>query len=69
MTNVQVQCCHCKGRGWMEDYRVVNGVVVDHPWPTDPFSPVTCPTCLGFGVVVATELKAVVSWVRVEPRH
>lgn len=66
MTNVQVQCCHCKGLGEVEHYRVVNGQFVIWTVPTDPFHMVTCPTCNGFGVVIATELKAVTQWEQVK---
>ncbi len=62
MTNVQVQCCHCKGEGSVEHYKVVNSEWASWAMPVDPFHMVPCPTCNGFGVVIATELKAVTSW-------
>lgn len=68
MTNVEVQCCHCKGRGFLEHYRVIDGVVIDYYHPTNPYHMVLCPTCNGFGVVIATELKAVTAWESVRPK-
>ena len=61
MTNVQVQCCHCKGSGQME---VSAGDRTD--WTA--YRLVTCTTCNGFGVVIATELKAVTAWQQVKSR-
>lgn len=68
MTNVQVQCCHCLGSGLVEHYKVANGIVDRWAIPTDPYTMVYCPTCNGFGVLIATELKSVVSWEQVKPR-
>lgn len=69
MTNVQVQCCHCMGRGSIEDYKVVNGQVIGYYWAKDPFRMTKCPTCNGFGVVIATELKAVTQWEQVKSQE
>lgn len=68
MTNVQIQCCHCKGEGQVPNYRVVNGQWAPWTMPTDPFYLTTCPTCNGFGVVIATELKAVTSWEQIQSK-
>lgn len=62
MTNVQIQCCHCKGDGQLPDYRVFQGQYAPWTLPTDPYRMVNCPTCNGFGVVIATELRAVTNW-------
>ena len=69
MTNVQVQCCHCKGDGEVPSYRVLHGQFVNYLLPTDPYSMVSCPTCNGFGVVIATELKAITAWEQVKPNE
>lgn len=60
--SVSVQCCHCKGSGELKSYQIQDGVVDLHASPTGPFKQVLCPTCDGFGVVVATELRAVTQW-------
>lgn len=64
MQNVEVQCCHCKGHGKVEHWRLIGGKFMAMALPTDPFHYVECPTCNGFGVVIATELKAVTQWHR-----
>lgn len=64
--DVQIQCCHCRGWGELKHYQVRDGVVDLRAMPTDPFGMVPCPTCDGWGVVIATELRAVTQWEKVK---
>jgi hypothetical protein len=67
MTNVKIPCIHCRGNGVVESYRVHHGKWAPFFIPTDPFTMTNCPTCNGFGVLIATELKAVTSYEQVQP--
>lgn len=56
MTNVPVPCYSCHGKGTID---------VHTPYAGDPlaYQVRSCDTCKGFGFLVATELKAVETWV------
>lgn len=64
MTNVNVPCLRCKGKGSYER-TAAEGHLVCHIWSSVRGCPISehfcnpCDMCNGYGVLVATELKAV----------